>query len=782
VGVRVSILQGSPTGAVVYSEVYQPNPSTNANGLLGFNIGSGVPSVGLFAQINWSQGPYFVRVEADPNGGTNYFITSVSQLLSVPYALHARTADVPGLPGPQGPQGAVGPTGPQGPMGQTGPAGPQGVPGNVGAVGPQGPIGLTGAVGPQGPAGSNGAVGPQGPIGLTGPAGPQGSFPSGTQPGEMNYWNGTTWVSVPPGTNGQVLTFCNGVPSWNGCFPSVITTPISNITSNSIVTGGNVVSQGLSSVTARGVAYGTATNPTILNNTTSNGAGTGVFITNLIGLLHSTTYYVRAYATNSVGTAYGNEVGFTTLSAVPAFTCGTSTVSDVDNNTYTTVQIGTQCWTQSNLKVSKYRNGDNIPTGLSNSAWQNTTSGAYAIYNNDAANDALYGKLYNWFTVNDSRGLCPTGWHVPSDAEWTTLTTFLGGLSLAGGAMKSTATQPTPGGWIAPNTGATNSSGFTGVPGGNRDSGGGFYNLGNYGDWWSSSDAGSGNAWYRELIYYGANAHRSYYNHRDGFSVRCVKDSLSGGGSASLSSVSTTSATSITSTGATTGGNVTADGGASVTARGVAYGTVQNPTTANSTTSNGTGIGAFTSTLSGLTASTLYYVRAYATNSVGTAYGNEVSFTTNLTIGTNYAGGIIFYIDSTGQHGLVCAPNDFFGRYEYGCWGTDILGTSALIGSGQSNTELILSGCSTRPIAASVCDTLVLNGYSDWFLPSSDELNLMYSNLHLQNIGGFSNDWYWASTQSPYGPHAAYHMLFTNGFGHHNHKDFNQKVRAIRSF
>ncbi|MBU6331267.1 MAG: hypothetical protein KGQ80_02480, partial [Bacteroidetes bacterium] len=100
-----------------------------------------------------------------------------------------------------------------------------------------------------------------------------------------------------------------------------------------------------------------------------------------------------------------------------------SVITDVDGNQYNTIKFGTQCWTQSNLKVSKYRNGDNIPTGLSDAQWGSTTSGAYAMYNNDAANDALYGKLYNWYAVTDSRGLCPTGWHVPSDGEWTTLTT-----------------------------------------------------------------------------------------------------------------------------------------------------------------------------------------------------------------------------------------------------------------------------------------------------------------------------------------------------------------------
>jgi len=203
--------------------------------------------------------------------------------------------------------------------------------------------------------------------------------------------------------------------------------------------------------------------------------------------------------------------------------CGKA-ITDVDGNSYNTVKIGTQCWMNSNLKVTKYRNGDNIPTGLSDGQWSSTTSGAYAIYNNVAANDALYGKLYNWYAAIDSRGLCPTGWHVPSDAEWETLTDFLGGESVAGGAMKSTATQPAAGGWNSPNTDATNSSGFTGLTGGCRDSGGGFNYLGVYGTWWSSSDAGSGDAWTRYLNYDSATAYRYYNLHRLGFSVRCARD------------------------------------------------------------------------------------------------------------------------------------------------------------------------------------------------------------------------------------------------------------------
>ena len=214
---------------------------------------------------------------------------------------------------------------------------------------------------------------------------------------------------------------------------------------------------------------------------------------------------------------------------------GTPIVTDVDNNSYNTVQIGTQCWTQSNLKVSKYRNGDNIPTGLSNSVWQNTTSGAYAIYNNDPVNDGLYGKLYNHYAVTDSRGLCPRGWHVPTDSEWNLLVKYLdpnadtvcvncSQSSTAGGALKSTAIQPTPGGWKSPNQGATNSSGFTSPPGGLRDYGGGFYSMTNYGYWWSSSVSSASSARRRSLNYFISFVNRSYDGRANGFSVRCLKD------------------------------------------------------------------------------------------------------------------------------------------------------------------------------------------------------------------------------------------------------------------
>ncbi len=159
------------------------------------------------------------------------------------------------------------------------------------------------------------------------------------------------------------------------------------------------------------------------------------------------------------------------------------------------VVIGTQVWKTRNLDVTTYRNGDPIPQVTDPTQWINLTTGAWCYYENNTANGTVYGKLYNWYAVNDSRGLAPTGYHVPSDAEWTTLTTFLGGEGVAGGKMKSTDTSL----WQSPNTSATNESGFTGLPGGCRSDDGAFDDVGDGGDWWSSSENGTASAWFRSL-------------------------------------------------------------------------------------------------------------------------------------------------------------------------------------------------------------------------------------------------------------------------------------------
>ncbi len=209
--------------------------------------------------------------------------------------------------------------------------------------------------------------------------------------------------------------------------------------------------------------------------------------------------------------------------------CGGQTSLTYDGRTYDLVEISGQCWFADNLATDQYRNGDLIPTGLDNTAWQNTTAGAYAIYNNDLTSDVTYGKLYNWYTTVDTRGLCPTGWHVPTECEWMYLESKLGMSPWTieevsgrgtdqGGKMKSTI------GWNSPNTGASNSSGFTALPGGYRNGNGTYASIGLFGNWWSSTEYDSDNAWSRGLYYLNSSVYRNYYSKHFGFSVRCVRD------------------------------------------------------------------------------------------------------------------------------------------------------------------------------------------------------------------------------------------------------------------
>jgi uncharacterized protein (TIGR02145 family) len=307
---------------------------------------------------------------------------------------------------------------------------------------------------------------------------------------------------------------------------TLTTTLPSSIATSTASCGGTVITDGGSTVTARGVVWSTMPNPTIaLATKTTNGTGTGMFTSVLSGLNPSTTYYVKAYATNSTGTSYGNELSFATLQS------SSTTVTDVDGNTYPLVTICTQVWTTKNLAVTAYSDGTVIPQVTDPTAWTNLTTGAWCYYNSDATNNATYGKLYNWYAavgIYDAaslanptlrKKLAPTGWHVPTDAEWTTLTTCLGE-SVAGGKMKETGTAH----WLSPNTDATNSSGFTGLPGGCRHSDGTFYNVGNGGFWWNSSENDTPYASFRALNYNVGFASWGNFSKNYGVSVRCLRD------------------------------------------------------------------------------------------------------------------------------------------------------------------------------------------------------------------------------------------------------------------
>jgi uncharacterized protein (TIGR02145 family) len=290
--------------------------------------------------------------------------------------------------------------------------------------------------------------------------------------------------------------------------PIITTNAVDSITTTTARSGGNVTSSGNATVTARGVVWSTSPNPTItLTTKTYNGTGTGAFTSNISGLTPGTTYYLRAYATNSVGTAYGNQVSFTTAQ------------TPVVDTSISSVTIGTQIWSNKNLSVARYRNGDPIPQVTDSTQWANLTTGAWCWFNNDSATyAATYGRLYNWFAVNDPRGLAPQGWHVPTDGEWTILTNYLGGESVAGGKMKSTT------GWISPNTGATNSSGFTGLPGGGRSFNSNFFNFGHTCFWWSSSAFDSSIAWYRYLYFINSSVTKGSVYQTFGLSVRVIRD------------------------------------------------------------------------------------------------------------------------------------------------------------------------------------------------------------------------------------------------------------------
>lgn len=201
----------------------------------------------------------------------------------------------------------------------------------------------------------------------------------------------------------------------------------------------------------------------------------------------------------------------------------TEMLTGINDTAPKAVRIGKQVWMTRNLDVTRYRNGDRIPYVATPAKWASLTTGAWCWYKNDSANGRIYGKLYNWYAVNDPRGLAPEGWHVPSDAEWTTLTDYLG--VRAGGRMKATGTiEAGTGLWYTPNTDATNSSGFTGLPGGFRSDWGSFYLIGFYGYWWSSTDDFANGAWPRYLSYNDGYIGRGTNFKQNGFSVRCLRD------------------------------------------------------------------------------------------------------------------------------------------------------------------------------------------------------------------------------------------------------------------
>jgi uncharacterized protein (TIGR02145 family) len=539
--------------------VYSENQTKTTDGLgqVSTVVGQGTALTGTFAAINWGTGTHFLAIEL--NTGNGFVAMGTTQLLSVPYALYANSA------------------------------------GNAQTTSPD----LATVLGM-----NNGANNLQ----IKNLAAPTDAsdavtkhyvdtkIPNGNHIGDNLIWNGTNWIVIAtnlsaqlpqlatvPATgitpfianSGGTITADGGFsiiskgvcwstspnPTINdyfstnglgaGSFTSVLnnlvpgttyyyrayatntngtsygmsytltTTGLPTVTSIDISTlsysafsGGIITSNGGEAIIARGVVWSTSPSPTTaLASKTTDGTGTGTFTSTLTGLASATRYYVRAYATNAAGTAYGTEVSFTTNAAA----------------VLPSVTIGTQVWQSVNLEVTSYRDGTPIPQVTDPTAWARLTTGAWCYYNNDPAYGAIYGKLYNWYAVagihdNDpnthNKILAPEGWHIPTDAEWITLSTFLGGESVAGGKMKATGTSL----WRSPNTGATNSSGFTGLPAGSFDIYfSRFSNDGYGGYWWSSSENDTSSALGCYLFYNVGNASRTVANKKTGYSVRFLR-------------------------------------------------------------------------------------------------------------------------------------------------------------------------------------------------------------------------------------------------------------------
>lgn len=241
----------------------------------------------------------------------------------------------------------------------------------------------------------------------------------------------------------------------------------------------------------------------------------------ITGLIPNTKYYYRVKAVNSLGSVTGSERTFTTR---PEFKgdivfnpdLSYDQVADIEGNIYKTIQIGSQLWMAENLHTGKYNDGTEIPQISYTSSWSGLETGALCWYDNVTL---TYGALYNWYAVNSGK-LCPAGWHVPSDEEWTTLTSFIGGIETAGNKLKEAGALH----WTSPNSGATNSTGFTALPGGYRYYNSAYNAAKRYGYWWTSTESSTVNALMRDLYYGYAYIDKINSDKRTGASVRCVKD------------------------------------------------------------------------------------------------------------------------------------------------------------------------------------------------------------------------------------------------------------------
>jgi uncharacterized protein (TIGR02145 family) len=316
--------------------------------------------------------------------------------------------------------------------------------------------------------------------------------------------------------------------------PTLTTAVVTNLTDTTAASGGTISNEGSGTVNARGVCWSSTANPTVSNRKTSDGTGAGAFTSKLTALTPNTPYHLRAYATNSIGTAYGNEISFATRGAA-------GTVKDIEGTSYSTIEVGTQVWMAENLKTTKYPDGAIIPIITDGMAWAALTTPGCCWYNNDEdVFKATYGALYNWYSVNPAsnggKNICPAGWHVPTDVEWATLENYLitNGFNYDAttSGNKVAKSMAATSGWaqyeipgtVGNDQATNNNSGFTALPGGARFYSGYYTFIGTLGGWWSSIESSQTHAYSRFMDYSTKSLEKGNNMKIDGFSVRCLRD------------------------------------------------------------------------------------------------------------------------------------------------------------------------------------------------------------------------------------------------------------------
>jgi hypothetical protein len=549
---------------------------------------------------------------------------------------------------------------------------------------------------------------------------------------------------------------------------TVTTTAASGVSYTTATAGGNVTNDNGAPVTSRGICWATTPAPTTANAKYTEAGGLGSFTASMTGLAASTTYHVRAFAVNGGGTSYGNEVTFTTLApSVPSLT---------------TKSVG---------GISSYLAGSGgaigtdggSPIAAKGVCWSLNPNPTIA---NSKTSDGTGPASYD----STMTGLNPlTTYHVRAYATNALGTAYGNDL----GFTTSDLVTPGPGVPVVGTSTSTITGSSTASSGGYVSSDGGSAVIAR-GVCWSttvnpslsgtcSTDGGTGEGFFSSTLTGLSGCGVVYY-------VRAYATNGTGTGYGNqntvstglLPAVTTAAVTGIGYYGAVSGGTITDNGGCAITQKGVVWSWNPNPTTANPKTTEGAGDTLFVSSITGLYANRTHYVRAYATNSVGTVYGQQEVFVTaepsTPYLGQSYAGGIVFYIDGTGQHGLVSAPADQ-GSYPWGCSGTSIP-TATALGTGATNTAAIVASCGQANTAAKIADNLVLNGYDDWFLPSRDEMSLMATNLYNQGLGGLGG-YHWSSTES--NANSGVMLDYTGAWYYMNYpKSIAQPVRAVRAF